>query len=292
MRPNLNRLLYFTAILDEGSITAAANRLGVGKAVVSKQIQLLEAEVGQSLLLRNTRRLSPTEAGRQLYDQCSPALTQVATAIDSVSQKDATPRGRLRITAPVDLGLDVIAPMAARFREDHPQVQLDLFLTDDHLDPVAERLDLSFTVGWLRESDHLARKLADFREIVVASPETAAALRVTSPDTLAALPMALNRRVANRPVWTFTRQKEQREVALSPVITANITLGVLQAVRTGRYITILPDFLVTDSLRTGELVQLLPDWSLRTGGIYTVTPAGQIRSNALKAFLAAVRKAF
>ncbi|SET88419.1 LysR family transcriptional regulator [Paracoccus homiensis] len=292
MRPNLNRLLYFTAILDEGSITAAANRLGVGKAVVSKQIQLLEAEVGQSLLLRNTRRLSPTEAGRQLYDQCSPALTQVATAIDSVSQKDATPRGRLRITAPVDLGLDVIAPMAARFREEHPQVQLDLFLTDDHLDPVAERLDLSFTVGWLRESDHLARKLADFREIVVASPETAAALRVTSPDTLAALPMALNRRVANRPVWTFTRQKEQREVALSPVITANITLGVLQAVRTGRYITILPDFLVTDSLRTGELVQLLPDWSLRTGGIYTVTPAGQIRSNALKAFLAAVRKAF
>lgn len=292
MRPNLNRLLYFTAILDEGSITAAANRLGVGKAVVSKQIQLLEAEVGQSLLLRNTRRLSPTEAGRQLYDQCSPALTQVATAIDSVSQKDATPRGRLRITAPVDLGLDVIAPMAARFREDHPQVQLDLFLTDDHLDPVAERLDLSFTVGWLRESDHLARKLADFREIVVASPETAATLRVTSPDALAALPMALNRRVANRPVWTFTRQKEQREVALSPVITANITLGVLQAVRTGRYITILPDFLVTDSLRTGELVQLLPDWSLRTGGIYTVTPAGQIRSNALKAFLAAVRKAF
>ncbi|WP_411958401.1 LysR family transcriptional regulator [Paracoccus homiensis] len=292
MRPNLNRLLYFTAILDEGSITAAANRLGVGKAVVSKQIQLLEAEVGQSLLLRNTRRLSPTEAGRQLYDQCSPALTQVATAIDSVSQKDATPRGRLRITAPVDLGLDVIAPMAARFREDHPQVQLDLFLTDDHLDPVAERLDLSFTVGWLRESDHLARKLADFREIVVASPETAATLPVTSPDTLAALPMALNRRVANRPVWTFTRQKEQREVALSPVITANITLGVLQAVRTGRYITILPDFLVTDSLRTGELVQLLPDWSLRTGGIYTVTPAGQIRSNALKAFLAAVRKAF
>lgn len=292
MRPNLNRLLYFTAILDEGSITAAANRLGVGKAVVSKQIQLLEAEVGQSLLLRNTRRLSPTEAGRQLYDQCSPALTQVATAIDSVSQKDATPRGRLRITAPVDLGLDVIAPMAARFREDHPQVQLDLFLTDDHLDPVAERLDLSFTVGWLRESDHLARKLADFREIVVASPETAATLRVTSPDTLAALPMALNRRVANRPVWTFTRQKEQREVALSPVITANITLGVLQAVRTGRYITILPDFLVTDSLRTGELVQLLPDWSLRTGGIYTVTPAGQIRSNALKAFLAAARKAF
>lgn len=292
MRPNLNRLLYFAAILDEGSITAAANRLGVSKAVVSKQVQMLEAEIGQSLLLRNTRRLAPTEAGRQLYARCSPALIEVENAFDSVSEKDMTPRGRLRITAPVDLGLDVIAPMAAKFRETYPQVQLDLFLTDDHLDLVAERLDLSFTVGWLRDSRNLARKLADFKEVVVASPETALAMPVTGPKDLEALPFALNRTVAGRSIWTFARGSDHHDVPLAPVITMNITLGVLQAVRTGRYFTILPDFLVSKSLEAGEFVQLLPDWSLRTGGIYTVTPSGQIRSNALKAFLATVRKAF
>lgn len=292
MRQNLNRLLYFVTTLDAGTYTAAAERLGVSKAVVSKQVQLLEAEIGQSLLLRNTRRIAPTEAGQQLYARARTALSEVEAAYAAVTESDHQPRGHLRITAPVDLGLDLVSPLVTRFQERHPQVQIDLQLSDEKQDLVANRLDLSFQVGWLQETSNIARKLRNFREIVVTSPSTAAKHTVRSPQDLGQIPLALNSNLGDRAAWSFTGPGGTQDVALKPTMTMNITLGVLQAVHHGTYFTILPDFLVADALAEGRLVQWLPDWALRTGGIYTVTPSGQLRSNALKAFLATVRKEF
>ncbi|WP_282094204.1 LysR family transcriptional regulator [Epibacterium ulvae] len=289
MRPNLNRLLYFTAVVEEGTITAAAERLGVSKAVVSKQIQMLEADIGQSLLLRNTRRVAPTEAGNLLYSSARAPLTAVENAFDQVAERDQTPRGLLRITAPVDFGLDFISPLVTRFQEMYPQVQVDLLLSDERQDLISERLDLSFQIGWLRETGNVARKINTFREIVVAAPATAADHAISHPKDLTQIPLALNTAVAEIAPWRFTQDHNTCDVLLTPVVKMNITMAVLAAVQSRRYCTILPDILVQDQLATGALVQLLPEWSLRTGGIYTVTPSGQLRSNALKAFLALVR---
>ncbi|MEM9279765.1 MAG: LysR family transcriptional regulator, partial [Pseudomonadota bacterium] len=161
MKHNLNRLAYFVATIDAGTITGAAEALGISKAVVSKQLQLLEDELRTPLLLRNTRRLQPTEAGLVFYEDARSALTHAENAYERIQERDNKPKGRLRITAPVDYGVSRIAPFLARFREAYPEVSVDLQLTDAQIDIIEERCDLAFRIGWLKDSTHLSRKLQD-----------------------------------------------------------------------------------------------------------------------------------
>lgn len=284
-RRNLNRLAYFVATLDAGSITAAAARLGVSKAVVSKQLQLLEAEVGTPLLLRNTRQMQPTDAGRAFFDAARAAVAQADLAFDAVLDRDSVPKGRLRITAPVDFGLSHVAPFVARYSDRYPAVEFDLHLGDETLDLIEDRFDLAFRVGWLTISSNLARKLQDFEEIPVCAPETLSSLSLEAPEDLRGLPFIASRAITDRRSWRFARGTEVRTIDLKSHSVMNITIAIRTAVMAGRGFTILPDFLVQDDLSEGRLVRLLPDWSLRKGGVYTVTAPGHVRSSALRTFL-------
>ena len=149
---NLNRLGYFAAVVENGSFTRAAERLGIGKTVVSQHVARLERELGVSLLLRTTRRVQPTEAGRQLYARCKTILTEADTALAELSEVNAEPRGLLRITAPSDFGAFVVAPLATAFCDVHPKVSIDLVLSDQKLDLIARDIDLAVRVGWLEDS--------------------------------------------------------------------------------------------------------------------------------------------
>ncbi len=284
-RYNLNRLAYFVATLDEGTITAAAKQLGVSKAVVSKQLQLLEEEIGVGLILRNTRNLQPTEAGRALYAKGKAAVLQANDAFESVMERDAIPRGRLRITAPVDYGLIHVAPLVARFCETYPDVEIDLVLADEQMDLIESRFDLAFRVGWLQESSNLARKLHDFEEIAVATPATLQRFPIREPEDLHTILFIANSAFAGLTKWVFTRGTETRSVPLRIGSTMNVTFAVKTAIANSAAFAILPDFLTETDLASGRLQRLLPDWSLRRGGIYTVTAPGRIRNNALRAFL-------
>ena len=284
-RYNLNRLAYFVATIDEGTITAAAARLGVSKAVVSKQLQLLEEETGVGLVLRNTRNLQATEAGRALYAKGKAAVQQANDAFESVMERDDTPRGRLRITAPVDYGLIQVAPLVARFCETYPAVEVDLVLADELLDLIESRFDLAFRVGWLQDSGNLARKLRDFEEIAVATPATLQRFPVRKPEDLRDVPFIANSAFAGLKNWDFTRGAKTRTIALKTGTTMNVTFAVRTAITHSAAFTILPNFLAEPDLENGSLVRLLPDWSLRQGGVYTVTAPGRVRANALRVFL-------
>lgn len=284
-RFNLNRLSYFVATVDEGTFTAAAAQLGVSKAVVSKQVQLLELDVGTTLLLRNTRHLQPTAAGLTFYEMSKSTLIQATEAFDAVRESGRVPRGKLRVTAPVDYGITRVAPLIARYRSLYPQVELDLFLTDEKLDIIQQRYDVAFRVGWLKDSGNLVRKLQDFEEIIVCSPETLLKHSVVTPEDLAEIPFVANSSIADIPQWTFSRDKTTRLVTLNAACIMNITLAIRAAIAQGMGFTILPDFLAEDDIAADKLVRLLPEWSLRKGGVYTVTAPGRVRSNALSAFL-------
>ncbi len=125
-RCNLNRFSYFVAIVEERTITAAAKRLGLSKAVVSKHLQLLEQELGVALLVRNTRHIFPTEAGRAFYLSSKEVLIQAERAFDSILEVGKEPAGRIRVTATVDFGSCQIAPLIARFSNDYRQIEIDL----------------------------------------------------------------------------------------------------------------------------------------------------------------------
>ncbi len=285
-KPNLNRLEYFVAIAEEGTITAAADRMRISKAVVSKQLQLLEEELGATLVVRNSRHLNLTETGQSFFEAARASVAQAEEAYEMVKQGRAEPTGNLRITAPLDMGVTYVSPVVAEFRIAYPAVTIDLTLSDTRFDPVEARFDIAYRVGWLADSANVARKLSGFQQIVVASPKLAEQIgKPEHPQGLAAFPFVEHRALPNPLNWKFlSATGETTDVQMNPALRADVTPAIKAMVQEGAGISILPDFFVKKEIENGGLIQLVPDWVLPTGGIYAVYPPTQFRSAATKQF--------
>lgn len=173
-------------MVEAGSLSAAARRLRLSPAMASKRLARLEARLGARLIQRTTRRLSTTEIGRRFYDEVAAILAAVRAAEDRVGGAGRGPSGPLRLSAPTSFGRLHVAPHVGRFLAEHPEVQLDLQLTDDFVDLVGDRLDLVIRIGRPPEAGLEVRRLAANRAACSAprpptSPPTAA------PTTLAEL---------------------------------------------------------------------------------------------------------
>jgi len=284
---NLNRLAYFAAVVDAGSFTRAAERLGITKAVVSQQVSRLEAELKTSLLLRTTRRVEPTEAGRLLHARCVMILREAEDAFGELARSNAEPMGLLRIAAPSDYGASTIAPLAAAFSRRYPACNVDLMLSDAKVDLVADQIDLSIRVGWLADSSLQARRIGAFRQFLVASPGLAATLAVDEPEQLATLPFVANGALKEPLLWRFSRGDfEHRTVRMRQALTINATPAVLAATLAGGGLSVLPDFQVAEPVAAGRLVHVLPAWTLPSGGIHAVYPTARFRPPKVSAFVA------
>ncbi|EJL27379.1 transcriptional regulator [Caulobacter sp. AP07] len=283
---NLNRLIYFVTVVDAGSFTAAAERLGLTKAVVSQHIAKLEQEVGATLLLRTSRSLRPTEAGRTFHARCAAILRDSEEAFGELAQAARTPAGMLRLTAPFDYGAAVVAPALAEFVRRYPACEVDLQLSDRTLDMGAARIDMAIHVGWLSDSRLQARRVGSFRQILVCGPAFAQQVRdLQGPEDLAALPFVVNPALPDPRRWRFTdADGVSLVVQVRPSLVVDATPVVHSAARAGAGLAILPDYTVAEDLAQGRLTHVLPAWSLPSGGIDAVFPAARFRPVAANAF--------
>jgi DNA-binding transcriptional LysR family regulator len=283
---NLKRLAYFAEVVETGSFTAAAERLGITKAVVSQQVAKLEQAFETTLLVRTTRSVRPTEEGRAFYERCARILAEAQEAFDGLEVDDRAPTGMLRLTAPFDYGVAVVVPAIAEFHRRFPACTADVVISDQTLDPVEKDIELAIRVGWLTDSNLRARRIGSFQQILVASPALAAGLDDAEPGQIADLPFVANSVLRDPLGWTFANDDgQQRSVRLSSTLAIDATLGVLEAVRGGVGASVLPDYAVQADLASGRLVRLLPAWSLPSGGIYAVMPATRFRRDRVTAFL-------
>ena len=156
---NLRRLAYFVAVVETGSFTAAAERLGITKAVVSQQVARLEREFRTSLLVRTTRKVNATEVGQAFYLRCAVILREAEHAFDDLAETSDEPSGMLRLTAPFDYGVGVVVPAIAAFTKRYPACKVDAILTDQTLDIMSGNIELAIRVGWLAETSLQARKI-------------------------------------------------------------------------------------------------------------------------------------
>ncbi|QCJ01196.1 LysR family transcriptional regulator [Agrobacterium larrymoorei] len=284
---NLNRLAYFVAVVDAGSFTRAAERLGITKTVVSQQVARLEADLRTSLLLRTTCRVEPTEAGRLLHARAVIILRDAEDAFGEVAEVTASPVGTLRIAAPNDFGTSTIAPLAAKFCRTYPACTVDLVLSDARIDLITDHIDVSIRVGWLDDSSQQARRIGTFRQLLVAAPDFAHTITASTPDDLAHQPFIANGALREPLAWHFSRNtSDRRIIRMRPAMTINATPAVLAATLAGGGLSVLPDFLVSGLLESGALVQMLPDWSLPSGGMHAVYPAARFRPPKVTAFVA------
>lgn len=284
---NLNRLAYFTAVVDTGSFTRAAERLGITKAVVSQQVARLEKELGTALLIRTTRRVHPTEAGRMFHARCVLILREAEDAFDELAKASAEPRGTLRLTAPYDYGTSVVVPVVTAFIARFPACRAEVILSDQTLDLAAGKLDMAVRVGWLTDSTVQARRMGTFRQLLVGARALASKVaEAEEPADLAALPFVANTALREPLVWKFSRGvSEHRTVRLKASIAIDTTPAVLQAVLGGAGLSVLPDFLVAEHLEAGRLIHALQQWRLSAGGIYAVYPASRFRPPKVTAFV-------
>ncbi len=284
---NLRRLAYFVAVVETGSFTAAAERLGITKAVVSQQVARLEREFRTSLLVRTTRKVQATEVGRAFYERCAVVLREAEHAFDGLAERSAEPSGMLRLTAPFDYGVGVVVPAIAAFTKRYPACKVDAVLSDQTLDLMAGNFEMAIRVGWLAETGEQARKIGAFRQLLVASSsmrrEVAALER---PADMAALPFVANTALRDHLRWRFSLDgTEDQVVQVQASIFLDATLAVREAVRQGAGLSVLPDYAVAEDLAAGRLIEVLPRWRLPSGGIHAVFPAARYRPAKVRAFV-------
>jgi DNA-binding transcriptional LysR family regulator len=284
---NLNRLAAFAAVVESGSFTAAAEKLGLTKAMVSQHVSRLEKELGIGLLTRTTRKVTPTETGAAFYADCAQVLQELEAAIARVGGGSEVPSGTLRLTTPEDYGSAVVVPALAGFMHRFPAVRIEFIATDQVVDLVAGRFDLAIRTGWLRDSSLRAAKLGGFDQVVAAAP--AYLKKIGTPKrpedltkhrwiTLTLLRSALT--------WTFSAKDGRTQtVRISSTVSTNSTASLRAFMREGVGVSILPQYMLDADLRAGRLVRLLPGWSLPQGGVHAVYPNARYTSAKVRAFL-------
>ncbi|SFL87819.1 LysR family transcriptional regulator [Variovorax sp. OV329] len=289
----MNRLVVFVAVVEAGSLSAAARRLGLAKTMVSAHMQRLEAEVGASLLLRSTRHQSLTDAGEAFYEASRRIVQEAQEAISAAGQDSAEPRGTLRIAAPNDYAATVVAPVAVALRRRHPGLGVELVAGDRVVDMLKEGIDVAIRAGRLADSSLLATRIGSFSEWLVASPQRFEAGDVPArPQDVTGLPfIALS--VLTQPLnWTFTSAsgRSRRTLRFEQAMSCNTSHAVRSAALAGGGLAVLPDYAVKTEVAAGRLLKLLPGWSLPESGIYAVFPAARHRARKVHAFLDALRE--
>ena len=284
---DLNRISYFVGVVEAGSFTAAADKLDVNKAVVSHQVAKLEAELKTTLLMRTTRRLQTTEAGQLFYDRCLNILRDVEFASGELMSGAETPSGTLTLTAPIAYGTRIVAGAISKYLKQFPQMKVSANFDEVRLDQIENQLDLSISLGALKDSTAQARRLGSFERYVVCSPEFSRQLGpIQSPKELAKKSWIMNRSVPNPTHLRFSNAN--RQVVVTDIVTA-VTTNRVNAVHAlaiaGAGIAPLPDYVVASDIKAGRLVRLIPKWKLPALGIYIVYPNSRFRPAKVRTFV-------
>ncbi len=279
-------LAIFAAVAETEGFSAAARRLGVSKAMVSVAVARLEGRLGVRLLQRTTRRLSLTEAGAAALPHAQRALLAARDAEEAATRSLTSPRGLLRLNAPMSFGLLHVAPALGAFAKAYPEVRVDLVLDDRVLDLAEGGFDLALRIGTLPDSALVSQHVGHSRNVIVADPDyLARAGAPASPADLARHPALLYSLAATGPRWTLTRGKRSETVRVSGPLMANSSLALRSALAQGLGLARIPWFVVGEDLARGRLVRVLEGWELPAQDIHALTTSREHLPRKTRAFV-------
>jgi DNA-binding transcriptional LysR family regulator len=282
---DLNDIAVFVRVVESRSFTGAGNDLGVPRSTVSRRVAQLEKRLGVRLLHRTTRRIELTDVGAAFFETCSRSIATIEEAEQMVLSAQATPRGRLRVTAPGDIGVNYLAPLVTRFLERFPQVRIDVELTQRVVDLVAEGFDIALRAGSLPDSSLIARRIGQTTRRLYASPAYLAAHgEPESPDALRdhACVLANDRRIS--PTWKLQGSNGEIEVPVGGPVNVNDFSFAKCAALAGAGIAFLPAFTCREEEKTGALRHILTGYRSDPGGLFLVYPSAQHLSATVRAF--------
>lgn len=264
----------FVAVMEAGSFVAAAERLGTSPAQASKLVSRLESELGVRLFNRTTRAVAPTEAGRAYYARLRPLLEEFDALDQAVRSSTQTPKGRIRLTAPLTFGVVELTPALTVFASRYPDIELDVSFSDRVVNLVEEGFDLAVRIGHPVDSSLVIRKLCSVRIVVVATPDYLERHGMPdSPDALVGHHCIIDTNFRDPNRWPF-RHPEGGEwsVPITGRLRFSNAEACLRAAEAGLGLACLPDFVADAALRAGTVRSVLQAFETEPYGVYAVYP--------------------
>ncbi len=272
----------FVKVIQHGGFSKAADALKVPKSTVSKGVTRLEQQTGTKLLLRTTRSQTLTAAGRIFYETCLGPIQTLEDAQKSLYGQDNIVSGRIKLTAPEDIGSHVVAPSIGRLCLKYPNLEFELHYTNEIVDLVKEGYDFAIRLGDLPASSLKQRKIGELQMVAVASPlylKTAGKIR--TPADLEKLNCLVISGSAASTHWLLKKDKKQLRARVRAQVQSNQVSSLLKIAQSGAGVALLPKFLCKSELESGKLVQVLPDWSGRKIDVSLVSPTSTLSSSRL-----------
>ena len=282
----LDGVAVFVAVINSGSFTAAAEMLARSTSYISKQITRLEKRLGSRLLNRTTRTISLTDAGRAYFERCSQIVIDAENAERSINQLQESPRGLLRVNAPVSFGSMYILDHLPEFMQLYPEVKLEVEFNDRLIDVVGEGYDVVIRVGETRDSNLVARKFTSTKSVTVASPEYLKRRgRPQQAEDLLQHETISYSLLPSPAVWEYVKDGKRYNINTNSRVMCNSAeIEVVMALQ-GIGITRLPLFACEQEVANGDLLIILEDYEQPERGVYAVYPHRQYLTAKVRAFV-------
>lgn len=285
---NLNELAAFVALADTGSFAAAGRQLGRDSTAISRRLSAMEARMGIRLAERSTRKVVLTEAGRSYLERIRPLLYELqAAGGEAAAFADGEARGHLRVTLPGNFGRLWLTPLILEFLRAHPRVTVEVDTSNRFVDLIGERFDLAIRLGELPDSRLVARKVAERRRLICASPAFIArhpTIRI--PQDLTNVPCLCFTGRHDPYKWSFSKPNRGASgVAVTGPLASDDAELLVEAAVSGMGVLYTSDWYASRELAAGRLVEILPEWTvLDRGAVYVVTPAAAGTPSKTRAF--------
>jgi DNA-binding transcriptional LysR family regulator len=284
----------FIRVVEAGSISAAADRLGVAKSAVSRRLKELEKHLGVELFHRTTRQMNQTDTGRAFYHQAVRILDDVLEAEIATSQAHGTLKGSLKIALPSSFGLMHMGPVINDFLKEHPQIEFDLDFNDREVDLIQEGFDLAIRIANLPDSSLIARRFAPVKTVICASPDYLKQMGTPrSPDDLIEHQCLVYSLLRDFEYWYLTDARgNEIKTRIHPYLKASTGEFLRDAAVEGRGIILVPTFIAYKEIESGALVPLLNEYSTSQINAYAIYPQTRHLSQRVRTFVDFLVKRF
>ncbi|WP_180900484.1 LysR family transcriptional regulator [Martelella soudanensis] len=279
----LQAMTAFVRVVETGSFSGAARHIGVGQPAISKTIAQLEDRLQVRLLVRSTHGLTPTDAGVRFYERARMVIQEADEAELEARGAGAGLNGRLRVSAATTFARLLVVPRLPEFLARHPDLEIDIVLDDRVIDLVSEGIDVALRMGQLSDSSAVARRLAQGRRSVIATPAYLERAGIPSvPADLAVHEAIVYSQLENS--WMFRKDGTEASVAIRGRVRVSAAEGIRAAVLADMGLTVNSDWMFAPELETGAVIRALEDWELPPVDLWAVFPTGRLASAKARAF--------
>lgn len=283
-----NGMAIFVEVINSGSFTRAANRTGHSTSYMSKELNKLESRLGVRLMQRTTRSLALTPEGEIYFQQCQQIISAAEEAENLLTGKQLQPKGTLRVSCPTSFGVIQMGHIFSGFMEAYPEINLELDLSNRKVDLVSEGIDISIrATNQLEDSSLVSRLLSTSSSVTLASPAYLQRFGTPQhPSELEQHKLISYSYISKKNQWVYFDQQQQRiPIEQNNRVVTNSTEMELSLCLAGQGITRIPDFYLTDQLRSGKLVELFTDYQRPIVNMYLVYPSRKHMSSKVRCFI-------